>query len=167
LVNHLSDELSTPDPNPNRQTILDDHVRSRIHAEMARLREEEAGVRAEIEHALERENIDRERTSAVPEQDSDSVATDGAVRTSLSLREDVRQVQQKIERLQKLKEMDDVLEVKATSEMLVECYRYVPLTLDLRDIYSIPGLKKEPSNAIKLLERGIRFQGIGRAGRTS
>lgn len=146
LINHLSDEVAAPNTNLHRQSILDDHVRSRIQAEIARLREEEAGVRAEIERALERENIDRERTSALPEQDPDSDpadggATDGAVRTSLSLKEDVREVQRKVDRFQKRKEMDDVLGVKAASETLVECYRYVPQSFVHGANYHMPCLK--------------------------
>ncbi|KAF8573892.1 hypothetical protein K439DRAFT_1399433 [Ramaria rubella] len=128
LVNRLSDELASPKTNPAQQSILDDHVRSRIQAEIARLREEEEEVKAQIERALQRENIDRERSSAVPESEhgdesSNNGTTDGAVRSSTSLMEDLREVQTKVERFQRRRGLDDVPDVKATSQTLVECYR--------------------------------------------
>ncbi|KAF8525720.1 hypothetical protein JB92DRAFT_1216325 [Gautieria morchelliformis] len=132
LINHLSDELASPETNAAQQSILDHHVRSRIQAELARLRDEEEGVMTQIEQALERENIDRERQSAVPggedghgdaEDGGPSGVPDGAVRSSASLMEDLKEVQSKVERFHQRRSLDDVPEVKATSEMLVECYR--------------------------------------------
>jgi MICOS complex subunit MIC19 len=91
-------------------------------------------VRAQIELALERENIDRERQSAVPgnedghedvEDGGPSGIPDGAVRSSASLIEDLQEVQSKVERFHRRRSLDDVPEVKASSEMLVECYRYL------------------------------------------
>lgn len=94
-------------------------------------------MKAEIERALERENIDRERHLALPgredgEGDSDGVedggesgSTDGAVRSSASLMEDLKEVQSKVERFHQKRNLDDVPEVKAASESLVECYRHV------------------------------------------
>ncbi|KAF8573999.1 hypothetical protein K439DRAFT_1399381 [Ramaria rubella] len=124
LVNHLSDELASPKTNPAQQSILDDHVRSRIQAEIGRLREEEEEVKAQIERALQRENIDRERSSAVLErEDGDESSNNGAVRSSASLMEDLREVQTKVERFHRRRGLDDVPDVKATSQALVECYR--------------------------------------------
>jgi len=138
------------------------------------LREEEEEVRAEIQRALERENIDRERGSATPEQegkdedkesedDRTSESTDGAVRTSMSLREDLREVQKKVERFQKRRELEDIPSVKATSESLVECYRYV--LLSLYDVFAVNfARKKKPEDALRMLERGVRVQEFGRTG---
>ncbi|KAK4058427.1 hypothetical protein OIO90_000585 [Microbotryomycetes sp. JL221] len=42
---------------------LDQHIQSRIQSELKRLREQEAQVRQEIERALEKENLDREKGS--------------------------------------------------------------------------------------------------------
>ena len=51
VVNQLSDNLASPDTPPERQSSIDAHVRSRIQAELARLREEEEQVKQEIERA--------------------------------------------------------------------------------------------------------------------
>jgi MICOS complex subunit MIC19 len=130
LVNHLSDELASPETTSAQQSILDHHVRTRIQAEISRLREEEEEVKSQIEQALERENIDRERKSAIPGEEEEGVdaegsgSTDGAVRSSTSLMEDLKEVQSKVERFHQRRSLDDVPEVKASSESLVECYRY-------------------------------------------
>ena len=91
-------------------------------------------MRAQIEQALERENIDREKKLAMPNRDEDadgvedsgvSGSSDGAVRSSVSLMEDLKEVRSKVERFHQRRSLDDVPEVKITSETLVECFRHV------------------------------------------
>lgn len=94
-------------------------------------------MKNQIEQALERENIDRERRLAVPREDEDedveghaeNGSIDGAVRSSASLMEDLKQVQSKVERFHQRRSLNDVPEVKASSESLVECYRYCPVLI--------------------------------------
>lgn len=65
LISHLSsNSLAQPTPGQpslERQYTLDSHIQQRIQSELARLRQEEDQVRDQIEQALERENLDRER----------------------------------------------------------------------------------------------------------
>ncbi|KAK4051798.1 hypothetical protein OIV83_002503 [Microbotryomycetes sp. JL201] len=67
LINHLQTASGpTPDGSvpSSRQQTLDQHIQSRIQSELKRLREQEAQVRQEIERALEKENLDREKGKA-------------------------------------------------------------------------------------------------------
>jgi len=63
-VNRLSDQLESRETAPERQSIIDAHIRARIHDELEHLKKEEEIVRQEIERALERENLDREKAMA-------------------------------------------------------------------------------------------------------
>lgn len=67
LIDHLSSSASPSSgaPSAARQETLDTHIQSRINSELARLREQESSVRAEIEKALERENLDKEREGSL------------------------------------------------------------------------------------------------------
>ncbi|KAL8286448.1 hypothetical protein RQP46_004465 [Phenoliferia psychrophenolica] len=67
LISHLSSNSlpssssnSAAAPSAARSDALDQHVQSRITAELTRLHEQEASVKDEIERALEKENLDRE-----------------------------------------------------------------------------------------------------------
>ncbi|KAJ3514577.1 hypothetical protein NMY22_g14686 [Coprinellus aureogranulatus] len=64
VVNQLSDNLETPETTPQRQSVIDAHIRARIQGELERLKKEEEDVRHQIEAALEKENLDRERSMA-------------------------------------------------------------------------------------------------------
>lgn len=48
-------------PSAARQETLDAHIQARINQELSRLQGQEASVKEEIERALEKENLDRER----------------------------------------------------------------------------------------------------------
>ncbi|KAI9446859.1 hypothetical protein H4582DRAFT_2167822 [Lactarius indigo] len=101
LASQLSDATLTPDVSPARQAALDAGVRAQISAEAARLHEGDDVLRREIEAALERENLDRERNMA---GDADE---HGDVKNSTALLGD--------------------LEEKA-SEAVASCYRANPTT---------------------------------------
>lgn len=94
---------------------MDEHVRSRIHAELARLRSEEEIVRREIETALEKENLDREAALASKE---DGVATT----TSSGLKQELEEVQKRAERFLARKTLADLPEVKAKQDAALQCY---------------------------------------------
>ena len=119
VVNQLSDHM---DVIPERQSSLDAHIRSRIHAELEHLRKEEEHVRQEIESALEKENLDRESAMVGMLSQKDETAT-GTIKTSIALFEDLEQIRSKIERFHARKRLDLFPEVRSTSEAVLSCYR--------------------------------------------
>lgn len=127
LVNHLAD---TVDTHPERQSTLDGHVRARIQSELARLREEEEEVRQQIELALEKENLDRERdmagdVSTTSEADSGAI---GDVKSGEVLLGDLEEVRTKVERFQTRQQLVELPELKTKGEAVVSCYRSHPST---------------------------------------
>lgn len=65
LINHLSSQsLPSSSVPSSRQAALDQHIQQRITSELQQLRQKEQQVREEIERALEKENLDRERGAA-------------------------------------------------------------------------------------------------------
>jgi len=124
VVDQLQSNLASTTTPPERQSTLDSHIRSRIQAELARLREEEKDVREQIEIALEKENLDRERAMA-GEEDSEAV---GSLKSSASLMGDLDEVQKKVERYHAKRDLADYPKVKEQSESLVSCYRSNPET---------------------------------------
>ncbi|CCM06094.1 uncharacterized protein FIBRA_08341 [Fibroporia radiculosa] len=124
VVNQLSDHTASPDPPPERQSSIDAHVRSRIQAELARLREEEAQVKTEIERALEKENLDREREmagAASTEEGEEGIA--GSVKSSAALMGDLEEVRKKVERFHSRHELEGYAAVQAKGEAVVSCYK--------------------------------------------
>ncbi|KZV91605.1 hypothetical protein EXIGLDRAFT_719201 [Exidia glandulosa HHB12029] len=110
LVNQLSDQITSPNVTPERQATLDAHVRSRIQAEMAKLRQEEQEVMRQITTALEKENIDREK------------ALDGA--DSASLKHDLEQMQARIKAFEGRKRLaTEFPQVQHARDALVACYK--------------------------------------------
>lgn len=107
--------------------MLDVHVRTRIQDEIARLRSEEEEVHRQIEVALERENIDKERDIAGEQQEGegDGEGPDGVFRSSDSLRADLEAIQKKVERFHNRSSLEDMPEAKESQERLLECYRFV------------------------------------------
>ncbi|EPQ58514.1 hypothetical protein GLOTRDRAFT_127009 [Gloeophyllum trabeum ATCC 11539] len=124
VVNNLSDNLASPDTPPERQSSLDAHIRSRIQVELARLREEEEHVREEIERALEKENLDRERDMAGDETDSGV----GQVKSTTALLGDVDELRKQVERFHSKKDDDDFVAARLKSEAVVQCYKNNPST---------------------------------------
>jgi altered-inheritance-of-mitochondria protein 13 len=152
VVNDLSDRLDSSSPSPERQATLDGHIRARIASELAHLREEEAGVRAEIEQALEKENLDREREMAGAEEGGEEGA--GNVRSSAALMGDLEEVRSKVEKYQARRELTEFPEVKRNGEAVVECYKCVP-PLSLCGVLRLMRLfQKQPDHAFGLLAGG-------------
>lgn len=108
-------------------------MRAKISAEAARLRghdteSESEGVdivQREIEAALERENLDRERGMA---GDTDAEAESGAhgdVKNSTVLLGDLEEVRQKVEKYRERANLTDHLGIKKAREAVASCYQYV------------------------------------------
>jgi len=98
-------------------------VRAKIGAEAARLREGDDVLRREIEGALERENLERERGMT---GDADE---HGDVKNSTALLGDLEEVRQKVDRYRTRASLADHPEVKKASEDVASCYRFVSLFL--------------------------------------
>ncbi|VDB88630.1 unnamed protein product [Peniophora sp. CBMAI 1063] len=124
LVSKLADKSESSDVPPARQSLLDSAVRARIDADVARLKEEEETVQREIEAALERENLDRERSMAGASDEPGA----GDVKSSAVLMEDLEEIRQKVERYNNRRELAEHPELKAKSEAVVECYTSHPRT---------------------------------------
>jgi len=129
IVNHLSNQLASPETTPGRQTTLDAHIRSRIQADLQHLREQEEHVRQEIEIALEKENLEREKSMAgeVPESDGDE-STLGSVKSSAALMGDLEELRSKVDRFHSRQGLEGIHTVKEKGEAMVSCYRSHPTT---------------------------------------
>ncbi|KAF8803638.1 hypothetical protein BYT27DRAFT_7304159 [Phlegmacium glaucopus] len=110
VVNQLSDRLETSETTPERQLILDSHIRARIRDELEHLKKDEEDVRGEIERALEKENLDREK----------SMANDGDGTSSSILLGDMDEIRT---RLEKYSSRRKDVEVKAEGDAVLECYQ--------------------------------------------
>lgn len=104
MVNQLSDHLE------NSQSRLDSGIQAHIKHELERLKEDEENVRQQIEHALEKENLDREKSMA-----SDGDGTSGSI-----LLGDMDEIRTRIEKYVSRRNND---KVEAESNAVVECYR--------------------------------------------
>lgn len=117
MLNQLDKTSLENGPDSARQSKLDESVRKRIKSELDRLRAQEASVRGEIEKALEKENLDREKASAGKEGEG------AAHRNSVILKQDLEEVRKKIERHHEKRELQNYPDVKAAQESLIACYR--------------------------------------------
>ena len=124
LANQLSADSLSPDVPPARQSFLDSGVRARIPEEVAKLKEEEEDVRRQIELALERENLDRERSMAGgASAASEGEDTIGEVKSSATLLGDLEEIRQRVEKYQARQELVDHPDLKSKGEAVVSCYR--------------------------------------------
>jgi altered-inheritance-of-mitochondria protein 13 len=125
VVHHLSDHLTSPETTPDRQTTLDAHIRSRIQADLQHLREQEEHVQHEIEIALEKENLEREKSMAgevsAPNEDESTLAR---VKSSAALMGDLEEIRNKVDRFHSRQEFEGIRTVKEKGEAVVSCYRY-------------------------------------------
>ena len=125
VVNHLSDQLASSETTPGRQTTLDAHIRSRIQADLQHLREQEEHVRHEIEIALEKENLEREKSMAGEVSGGDvDENTLGSVKSSAVLIGDLEEIRSKVDRFHSRQEFEGIRTVKGKSEAVVSCYRF-------------------------------------------
>lgn len=118
-------------------------MRAKIGAEAARLRGRTDGddnhddisdggdiVRREIEAALERENLDRERGMAGDAAaGADADGAHGDVKNSTVLLGDLEEIRQKVDRYRVRASLADHLGVKEAREAVASCYQYVLLSL--------------------------------------
>ena len=123
LASQLSDATLSPDVSPLRQAALDAGVRAKISAEAASLHNGDDVLRREIEAALERENLDCERSMA---GDADE---HGDVKNSTALLGDLEEVRQKVDRYRARASLVDHPDVVKASEAVASCYRCVSLYL--------------------------------------
>jgi hypothetical protein len=79
-------------------------------------------VQREIEAALERENLDRERGMA---GDADADAAHGDVKNSTVLLGDLEEVRQKVDRYRVRASLADHLSVKEARDAVASCYQYI------------------------------------------
>ncbi|TRM56635.1 hypothetical protein BD626DRAFT_518777 [Schizophyllum amplum] len=122
VVNTLADRSASTDPTPERQATIDEHIRSRIHTELGRLRAEEENVQAEIARALEKENLDRERGMAGAADDA------GGVKSSAALMGDLDEIRTKVDRFKERRGLKDMPAVKAGADGVLACYQKNPTT---------------------------------------
>ncbi|KAI0290475.1 hypothetical protein BC826DRAFT_1106420 [Russula brevipes] len=141
LANQLADSSLSPEVSPTRHAILDEGVRAKISAEAARLRGRDGSgdptaadnadiVQREIEAALERENLDRERGMAgdAGTIDGEGGADAGAlphgdVKNSTVLLGDLEEVRQKVDRYRVRASLAELPEIKEAREAVASCYR--------------------------------------------
>lgn len=110
MVNQLSDRLEASETTPERQLLLDSHIRARIRDELEHLKKDEEDVRREIERALEEENLDREKC----------MASEGDGANSSILLGDMDEIRLRIDGYASRRK--DV-EVEAVGDAVIECYR--------------------------------------------
>jgi len=122
VVNHLSDRLESPNTSPERQSTLDAVIRTRIQVELQRLKQEEEVVLQEIENALEKENLDRERgqAKADPEANEDIA---GRMLSSTALMGDLEEIRSRVDKYQARRNLPEFPDVKHAGEAVVSCYR--------------------------------------------
>jgi len=114
----LQESAGSVSTSPERQSTLDAHIRARINAELGRLRQEEKIVREQIEAALEKENLDMERTGT-----NDDEAEGRFNNSSSSVQGALDEVQKKVDRFHAKRDISEYLLVGESSQKLIECYR--------------------------------------------
>ncbi|KAF7440884.1 hypothetical protein PC9H_001233 [Pleurotus ostreatus] len=124
VVSHLSDHAAAPEIPPERQSTLDHHVRSRIQAELAHLRAEEEDVRSQIERALQKENLDKER--AIARLDDGAEGAEGGVKSGPTLLGDLDEIQEKVQRSKQKQNAAEVDAARQASAAVISCYQNNP-----------------------------------------
>lgn len=117
MIDQLQEHAGSTGTSPERQSTLDAHIKARINAELGRLREEERVVREQIEAALEKENLTKERTGA------DDDGAESGVGSSSSIQGALDEVQKKVDRFHAKQDLSGYLLVNESSQKLIECYR--------------------------------------------
>ena len=117
MIDHLQESAGSAGTSPERQSTLDAHIRARINAELGRLREEEKIVREQIEAALEKENLSKEKAG------TDDDEAEGGVNSSSFIQGALDEVQKKVDRFHAKRDISGYLLVNESSQKLIECYR--------------------------------------------
>ncbi|POY72593.1 hypothetical protein BMF94_4420 [Rhodotorula taiwanensis] len=125
LINHLSSQSTPSSTVPaSRQQALDAHIQQRIASELQQLRQQEQQVREEIERALEKENLDRERGSSSSNGGDEASADKPALSHSASLLQDLEQLEKRASGLKKERaETNEWKAVDSGKEALERCFR--------------------------------------------
>lgn len=106
MVNQL-EHSEASETTPERQSILDSHIRARIKDEIELLKKNEEDIRWEIELALEKENLDHEK----------SLSGEGA--NSSILLGDVDEMRVRIDKYDSRRKSVEV----EVGDAVVECYK--------------------------------------------
>jgi len=118
VIDHLQERPGeSAGPSLERQSSLDTHIRARINAELVRLREEEKVVREQIEAALEKENLSKQRTGTSGDE------VEGGVDSTSSVQGALDEVQKKVDRFHAKRDISGYFLVSESSQELIECYR--------------------------------------------
>jgi altered-inheritance-of-mitochondria protein 13 len=117
-VNYIADKETSSEVSPQRQAILDAHIRERVQSEVNSLRAQEDSVRQEIERALEKENLDRERGD-------DDGSTLGDVKASAALMGDLEEIRMKMGKFQSRQALAGSVAAMESGEALTDCYKCV------------------------------------------
>lgn len=126
-MDSLADASQSSTPSRERQVSIDAQIRSRMEAELARLRNEEAEVREQIEASLERENIDSEvAAAAARKKEGGEEAEGGESLHSGLLLGDIEEVRQKIDKFHG-KSQGEESPASIAGQALALCYRWVTL----------------------------------------
>ncbi|EIW77764.1 hypothetical protein CONPUDRAFT_128745 [Coniophora puteana RWD-64-598 SS2] len=136
VVDQLASRAESSETTPERQTSLDAHIRARMHTELERLRQEEQSVIEQIESALEKENLDRERAGLSSRTEADGESEGGEakeggeleIKSSATVMGDLEEVRAKVDKYQARKSLEDLPEVKAAGDAVFECYKSNPST---------------------------------------
>ena len=107
---HQLEHFDASETTPERQSILDSHIRARIRDEIELLKKDEEGIRWEIELALEKENLDREK----------SMASEGDGANSAILLGDMEEIRARIDKYASRRKG---VAVEAVGDAVVECYK--------------------------------------------
>ncbi|KAJ3742024.1 hypothetical protein DFH05DRAFT_1574552 [Lentinula detonsa] len=127
VVEQLSERQVSATPTPERQSTLDEHVRTRIQKEVKHLRKAEEEIQQEIRLALEKENLDREKAMAGQVSDEHGAGA-GSVKSSAALMGDLEEIRFKIDRFQTRRSLANYPGPKASQEALVSCYKTHPMS---------------------------------------
>jgi len=123
VVNQLEDRLESPETSPERQSTLDSIVRGRIQSELQRLKQEEEDVRQQIEAALEKENLDKEKSMTEGGEEESPDSTVGKVSSSTALMGDLEEIKGKIDKYHDRRNLDNFPEIRTTAEAVQQCYK--------------------------------------------
>jgi len=116
LANYITQEATSPNVPPARQSTLDDRVREKIQSGVSKLKEKESEIEQEIQNALNKETLEKKV------EESDQIV-DGKVRSSLSLQNDLDEIRQKVDRYHARREFAGVKEVEQKAQAVAECYK--------------------------------------------
>lgn len=121
-MNHLADQSAKPGPSSERQSSIDAHIRSRVHAELSRLQQEEQEVRREIELSLEKENLDYEVNASSGAEEATSGEDSQKTLNSTALLGDLEEIRAKVDKFHSKQESAEKQNAVRSATALSSCY---------------------------------------------